>query len=324
MSEDYYNLYVNEEANNMDSMRQKNQIQKNYWDTRSDITKLIKQRPDDLFEILISNANSNPHLCLHILSQLQDTFHTYGWQHPFSVRIMHAVSEIHSLIENNIHSSIIHEFKKYASFPEIVIDLLQSVSSGFYSSPGFQPVMPDGTFHDYNTKSLNHRYANCLISHNIVGFMLNVINLYHSKEMLYRLMFTIRHCIRSVSVDSIKQCFQNPETIITMQKTLRKVDMVTFRFIDFINEGFVELICALFKDGSKYDTQNETIICRNLLTQLGNDNFCDADPKDLLIHIIQNEVKAKTSINLKRSFESFKETNYGQCRSIHNSHERRF
>ena len=116
---------------------------------------MLEDGRDEVLLDFIADAKSQPYMCLHVQHELEKSLKQYGWAHPRVIQITQATSEIHELITQNIDHEILDEFSKYREFPEIVIELLCSVWSGFWSSKKFEGVMVDGR--TYNSQMRAHK-----------------------------------------------------------------------------------------------------------------------------------------------------------------------
>jgi hypothetical protein len=313
MNSEYYNAYVNPETNAIDSGYQKNSIENEFWTTRSEIQDMVGRGMNDL---LVAKATSQPHLCLHIQYELEMNLEQYKWAHPSAIKIIEAISEIHFLIIHNMSSAITKEFRKYRKFPNIIIELLRSVTSGFYSSTDFENVALNGTTYNSHMQAYQRFYAEHLISNGILKDELSIIGKYKSKAMLYLFMITVRHCKKHVSDERIKECFEDPKLVMTMQSILNNVETSRFKFIDQLNVDFANLMVVLFREGSNYNVYYETIICQSLLNQLGNDDFLDNDNIRSLLNLIYMNTQSGTLIDLQSSLKNFMlETDVGKHES---------
>jgi len=307
------------EEENMKSAWVKHRMEQDFWKTKSKIQDMLEDGRDDVLQDLIKTAKSEPCLCLHVQHELERYLEQYKWAHPRAIRIVQAISEIHVLITQNIDREILQEFHKYKEFPEIMIELLCSVWSGFYSSTRFESVVVDGMSYNSRIQAHKHFYAEKLISNGILEYVLGIIGEHNSQEMLYRFMNTIRHCTECVSVQRIKECF-NPDWIMIIQKVLGTVRKQKFRFIDHLNDDFGNLMCLLFQEGSNYPVVYEIVICQNLLNQLGNDDFTVMTTVDSLLYLICMNTKKDCLVALRRPLRLFSGTDLGKFKSesVHN------
>jgi hypothetical protein len=197
-----------------------------------------------------------------------------------------------------------------------MIELLRSVTSGFYSSTDFENVALNGTTYNSHMQAHQRFYAEHLISNGILKNELSIIGKYKSKAMLYLFMITVRHCKKHVSDERIKECFEDPKLVITMQSILNNVETSRFKFIDQLNVDFANLMVVLFREGSNYNVYYETIICQSLLNQLGNDDFLDNDNIRSLLNLIYMNTQSGTLIKLQSSLKIFMlETDVGKHQS---------